>query len=113
MKKKLILCCLLGAPVGLCISTVISIIISLAVGDGNYYPVVPQLAADAERNKRRHVADGVLAAVRRAWAGGRSYGSRTAGAIEPAVTHLLICSPRHIPVAPPFGEVIEKLHFTY
>ena len=43
MKKELIKRCLLGAPLGLAISTVITILISLIVGDGRYYAVVPQL----------------------------------------------------------------------
>ena len=44
MKKTIILRSLLGAPVGLTISYLISVFTSLAMGDGNYYPVVLQLA---------------------------------------------------------------------
>ena len=37
---------LIGMPIGLAISTVITIIISLCKADGQYYPVVPALVAD-------------------------------------------------------------------
>lgn len=43
MKRKLIFRCLLGAPIGLTITYLITIVISLIVADGNYYPVVPKL----------------------------------------------------------------------
>ena len=46
MKKRLALRCLVGAPLGLAISTMITILISLTVGDGNFYPVVPELIKD-------------------------------------------------------------------
>ena len=37
---------LIGMPIGLAIGTIITIINSLNVGDGNYYPVVPALIQD-------------------------------------------------------------------
>lgn len=46
MKKKLLYRCLLGAPAGLTVSYLITVVISLSVGDGNYYPVVPELIQD-------------------------------------------------------------------
>ena len=46
MKKELFKRCLLGAPIGLAISTIITIAISLTVGDGVYYAVVPSLTQD-------------------------------------------------------------------
>ena len=44
--KKAGLRALVGAPLGLAYSTMITIIISLARGDGNYYAVVPEMIAD-------------------------------------------------------------------
>lgn len=44
MKKKLVLRILLGAPIGVTISYLITVFISLLVADGTYYPVVPSLA---------------------------------------------------------------------
>ena len=43
MKKKILLYALIGAPVGVTVGTVITILISLTAGDGNFYPVVPSL----------------------------------------------------------------------
>ena len=45
MKKKVILRCLIGAPIGLSISFIITLIISVIINKGEYYPVVPQLTA--------------------------------------------------------------------
>ena len=44
--KKAFCRALIGMPIGLAISTVITIIISLFKADGQYYPVVPALVAD-------------------------------------------------------------------
>ena len=43
MRKKIILRSLLGMPIGMTISYLITILVSLAMADGNYYPVVPEL----------------------------------------------------------------------
>ncbi len=42
-EKKNLCRALIGAPIGLAISTAITIFSSLIYGDGNYYPVVPAL----------------------------------------------------------------------
>ena len=44
MKKKLVLRGLLGCPVGITLGLAITILISWAIGDGIYYPVVPDFA---------------------------------------------------------------------
>ena len=44
--KKAGLRALVGAPLGLAYSTMITIIISLARGDGSYFAVVPEMIAD-------------------------------------------------------------------
>ena len=46
MKKKVAIRCLIGAPIGLALSTMITIAISLIVGDGRFYAVVSELIAD-------------------------------------------------------------------
>lgn len=46
MKKKILYACLLGALIGVTISTLITVVISLIVGDGHYYAVVPALASE-------------------------------------------------------------------
>ena len=43
MKKKLLFRCLTGAPIGVAISLVITIIISFCTGNGDYYPAPPGL----------------------------------------------------------------------
>ena len=43
MKKKLIGRGLLGFPVGIAIGYVITVIISICIGDGFFYPVTPEL----------------------------------------------------------------------
>lgn len=43
MKKKVFWLCLSGAPIGLTISVFITLIGSVAIGDGNYYLVAPEL----------------------------------------------------------------------
>lgn len=45
MKKQMIKRGLFGFPVGIAIGFVITVIISACVGDGNYYPVTPELTA--------------------------------------------------------------------
>ena len=46
MKKKVFLLCGAGALFGVALSTIIAILISLTVGDGHFYAVVPELIAD-------------------------------------------------------------------
>ncbi len=43
MKKKLIIRCLFGAPIGLTISYIITIIVSLCINKGVYYPAAHEL----------------------------------------------------------------------
>ncbi len=101
MKKKILLLCLLGAPVGLALSTLITIAISFSVGDGVFYPVVPQLAAQC---------GGELNAVLLQAGCSMLYGAAWAGAsviwtlegwslLRQTVTHLLVCSAATFPIA--------------
>lgn len=46
MKKKILLRGLIGAPVGIAISYIITVLISVLIGDGRFYAVSPQLAVD-------------------------------------------------------------------
>ena len=43
MKKKMIQRGLLGFPLGIAIGFVITVIISMCIGDGSFYPVNPEL----------------------------------------------------------------------
>ncbi|MEN6419298.1 MAG: DUF3021 domain-containing protein [Clostridiaceae bacterium] len=101
MLKKVLLRCLFGAPIGLAIGTVITIIISLVVGDGTFYAVVPELITDCGSEINAVVFQSVLSLV---------YGAAWAGAslvweverwsiLRQTVTHLIICSAATFPIA--------------
>ncbi|MDO4549563.1 MAG: DUF3021 domain-containing protein [Clostridia bacterium] len=101
MKRKLILRCLMGAPLGIAISTMITIVISLIVGDGNYYAVVPELIEDCGTEMNAVLLQAVCSLV---------YGAAWAGAsliwevehwsiLRQTATHLAVCSLATFPVA--------------
>ena len=101
MKTKVFLLCGAGALFGVALSTIITILISLTVGDGLFYAVVPELIADC---------GGELNAVMLQTALSMLYGAAWAGAAliwkqdrwsltRQTVTHLIICSAATFPVA--------------
>ena len=101
MKKRLALRCLVGAPLGLAISTMITILISLTVGDGNFYPVVPELIKDCGSEMNAVLLQTVCSLL---------YGAAWAGAslvcemegwslLKQSVSHLVICSLSTFPIA--------------
>jgi len=101
MKKKALLRCLLGAPIGVCIAMWITILISYVHNDGVYYAVVPELVHDFGSE-----LDAVLAQTLCSMA----YGAVFAGAsmiweverwslLRQTVTHLLIVSLTTLPIA--------------
>ena len=53
MKKKMIQRGLLGFPLGIAIGFVITVIISMCIGDGSFYPVTPELI-DSSNNSLRN-----------------------------------------------------------
>ena len=46
MKNRILKLCLAGIPIGVTAGVLISILISLKIGDGSFHAVVPELAAD-------------------------------------------------------------------
>ncbi|MBR5390014.1 MAG: DUF3021 domain-containing protein [Clostridia bacterium] len=101
MKKKIFYRCLLGAPLGLAISTLMTIVISAILGDGGYHAVVPELVRDC---------GGELHAVTLQAACSLLYGAAWAGAsavwdaekwslLRMTVVHLIVCSAATFPVA--------------
>ena len=60
MKKKVILRSLIGAPIGLSISFIITLIISVIINKGEYYPVVPQDSNSLHCYLRINAADRLL-----------------------------------------------------
>ncbi len=101
MKKRILCRALLGAPIGLAISTAITIFASLIYGDGNYYPVVPALIGQCGNEINAVVAQMVASLL---------YGAVWAGAsviwemddwslLRQTVTHLIVGSLATFPVA--------------
>ena len=70
MKRKVLLRCLIGAPLGLAISVMITIIISIIMNDGVYYAVVPELVHDCGNELNAVLLQTVLSLIYgAAWAG--------------------------------------------
>lgn len=101
MKKKILLRCFIGSFVGLAISTIITVLISLTVGDGNYYPVVPELITDCGTELNAMLLQTVCSLL---------YGAAWAGAsviweidewsiLRQSISHLLVCSIATFPIA--------------
>ena len=91
---------MVGAPIGLAISTVITILISLSKGDGKYYAVVPELIADLGSEIGAVTIQALCSML---------YGAAFAGAsviwdsdwnlTKMTVVHFLICSAATFPIA--------------
>ena len=100
MKKMILRRCLAGAPIGLAISTAITIIISLNIGDGKYYAVTPELTADCGSEIMAVVIQALCSML---------YGAAFAGAsvvwdtdwslTKMTAVHFLICSAATFPTA--------------
>lgn len=101
MKKKIMLTCLVGALGGHFISSSLAIIISLLVGDGQFYPVVPELSLKCGSEVNAVVIQFVCSCL---------YGAVWAGAsflwkierwslLRQTVTHFLLCTTATFPVA--------------
>ncbi len=101
MKKILFLRCLAGAPIGLAISTCITMLISVSIGDGYYHPVAPELTT---------LYGNELNAVWLQAACSLVYGAAWGGAtlvwqmerwslLRQTLTHLVVCSAASFPIA--------------
>jgi hypothetical protein len=101
MKKKVLLRCLLGAPLGLALSTIITILISLAVGDGSFYPVVPELTADCGSEINAVLLQAVCSLLYgAAWAGASViWETESWSILRQTLTHLVVCSLATFPIA--------------
>lgn len=100
MKKKVLLRCILGAPIGLAISTMITIFCSLMANDGTYYPVVPELISDFGTEINAVLIQAIFALIYGAVFGGVSVIWETDWSIlKMTVTHLIICSVGTFPIA--------------
>lgn len=101
MKKKILLRCLLGAPLGLAISVIITIVISLITNDGSYYAVVPELINDCGSEINAVVLQAVLSLIYGAAWGGASviWEMESWNILKQTLVHLMICSLATFPIA--------------
>ena len=90
----------IGAPIGLAISMAITIIISLNIGSGEYFAVVPELTADFGTEINAVLIQAICSML---------YGAAFAGAsviwdsdwnlTRMTIVHFLICSAATFPIA--------------
>lgn len=101
MKKKIIQRSLIGAPLGVAISYFITILISVTIGDGNFYPVVPQLITDCGGELNAVIIQALCSLVYGAVFGGSSaiWENENWSILRMTVTHLIIISVSTLPIA--------------
>lgn len=63
MKKKIILRGLFGLPVGIAIGFVITLLISICIGDGSFYPVTPELIQTTGNELNAVILQTILCAI--------------------------------------------------
>lgn len=101
MKKETIARIISGAPVGLMISYLITIIISLIIGDGNYHGVVPALVEETGGELKAVIIQTLASMIYgAAWSGASVIFKRDDWSIlRQTVTHFLIISLVSLPIA--------------
>ncbi len=100
MKKKVLLRALLGAPLGLALSYLITILISLVGGQGAYYPVVPELAASCGNEINAVLVQALCSLLYgAAWAGASVIWETDWSLSAQTLLHLAICSCATFPIA--------------
>lgn len=101
MKKKVLTRCLCGAPLGLTISTAIAILISLCLGDGQFYAVPLELIADCGSELAAVIVQTLCSLLYgAAWAGASVIWETERWSLtRQTVTHLLVCSLATFPTA--------------
>lgn len=99
--KKVLIRCFLGAPIGIAISTVISIIVSLCFGLSEYSAVVPELIRDCGNEINAVIVQTLCSAVFGAACGGASviWDSEKLNLLMQTVTHFAVISVCGFPVA--------------
>ncbi len=101
MKKKVILRSLMGAPIGLSISFIITLIISIIINQGEYYPVVPQLESLCGSELNAVVIQTVCSLIYGAIFGGASaiWETDNWSLLKQTVLHCLVISVSSLPIA--------------
>ena len=101
MKRKLVSTCALGAALGIALSTLITVGISLCVGDGQFYAVAPALVEDCGGELNAVCLQTLLSMLYgAAWAGAALIWRQDSWSLtRQTVTHLLVCSAATFPIA--------------
>lgn len=101
MTKKVIKRCLLGAPLGIAISTVITVFISIFIADGSYYPVMPELAKDFGGELNAVILQAVFSMLYGAAFAGASavWEAENLSLLQQTAIHFAVCSISTLPIA--------------
>ena len=101
MKKKVILRCLIGAPIGLSISFLITLIISVMLNKGEFYPVVPQLTSLCGNELNAVIIQTVCSLIYGAAFGGASviWEMENWSLFKQTVLHCMVISVSSFPIA--------------
>lgn len=100
MKKKVLLRALLGAPLGLALSYLITILISLIGGNGSYIPVVPTLTEVCGSEVIAVLLQALCSLLYgAAWAGASVIWETDWSLLAQTLLHLLVCSCATFPIA--------------
>ena len=101
MKKKVLSRALLGAPIGLAISTIITIIVSINIGDGQFYAVTPGLIAECGGELNAVLIQAVCSMIYGgAWGGASAiWENENWSLLRQTVTHLIVTSVSALPIA--------------
>ena len=101
MKRTIAIRCLIGAPVGLAISTAVCLIISLAIGDGTFHFVSPDLIKACGSELNAALLQALFSLLYGAAWGGASavWEVEHWSLLRQTITHLVICSVFTFPIA--------------
>lgn len=89
-----------GAPIGLTICILITVFVSIGIGDGNYYPVVPKLIEATGSEMNAVLVQMIVSLAYGAVFGGASMIWKTDWSLlKQTLTHLVIVSCVTFPVA--------------
>lgn len=101
MLKETLKRCLIGAPIGVTISTLITIFISLGVGDGHFYPIPHELIDACPNEITAMIIQFVCSMVYGAVFGGSSviWQIERWSLLRQTVTHLAVISVAAFPLA--------------
>ncbi len=101
MKRKVLMRCLIGAPIGLSISYLITIVISFLWGSGGYSAVVPELIDDFGNEINAVTVQAVCSLILGAAFGGASaiWEMESWNLLRQTVTHFAVTSLAMFPIA--------------